>query len=181
MQDTLNRTHDQDTHTEEDLSGSAAAHKIADLVKAGSSCFFCTLGLASQLHARPMTVIEVEEDSGQLWFLTEVDSVKNIELDRDSRVTLFFKEGDHGSHLRLEGTATEVTDKATIHRLWKPTLRAWFTEGEDDPRISLLRVDPVSGEYWDNKHGAAIAGMKMLFGAIVGKRVDEGVHGKLAL
>lgn len=165
---------------EEDLSGVDAAKKIADLVKAGNSCFFCTLGLGSRLHARPMTVIEVEA-GGQLWFFTEVDSLKNVELDRDPRVTLFFKEGDNGGHLRLEGTATEVTDKATIHRLWTPKLRAWFTEGEDDPRISLLRVDPVSGEYWDNRHGTAVAGIKMLFAAIVGERVDDGVHGKLTL
>ncbi len=171
----------RDVSTEEDLSGPAAAQKIADLVKAGNSCFFCTLGMNSQLHARPMTVTEVEEHTGVLWFFTEVDSLKNIELDRDPRVTLFFKEGDNSGHLKLDGTATLVTDRDTIHRLWSPKLRAWFTEGEDDPRISVLRVEPVSGEYWDTRHGAAIAGIKMLYGAIVGQRVDEGVHGKLAL
>lgn len=182
MEDTYRESSTEpDTQTEQDLSGSAAAQKIADLVSAGNSCFFCTLSMSSQLHARPMTVTEVEEHTGQLWFFTEVDSLKNIELDRDPRVTLFFKEGDNSGHLRLDGTAEIVTDRATIHRLWSPKLRAWFTEGEDDPRISLLRVDPVSGEYWDNKHGAAIAGIKMLFGALVGKRVDEGVHGKLSL
>jgi len=169
-----------DLSTEENLSGPAAAQKIADMVKAGNSCFFCTLSLSSQLHARPMTVTEVE-DGGALWFFNEVDSLKNVELDRDPRVTLFFKDGDNGGHLKLDGTATLVTDPATIHRLWSPKLRAWFTEGEDDPRISLLRVDPISGEYWDNRHGAAMAGIKMLFGAIVGKRVDEGVHGNLTL
>lgn len=169
-----------DLSTEENLSGPAAAQKIADMVKAGNSCFFCTMSLSAQLHARPMTVTEVEE-GGALWFFTEVDSLKNVELDRDPRVTLFFKEGDNSGHLKLDGTATLVTDPATIHRLWTPMMRAWFTEGEDDPRISLLRVDPISGEYWDNRHGAAIAGIKMLFGAIVGKRVDEGVHGSLAL
>ena len=61
-------------HPDEDLSGPAAARKIADLVGAGDSCFFCTVGMGSQLHARPMTVMEVEKDSGQLWFFTEIDS-----------------------------------------------------------------------------------------------------------
>lgn len=164
--------------TEEDLSGQAAAQKIADLVKAGNSCFFCTLGMGSQLHARPMTVIEVD-DSGTLWFFTEIDSLKNIELDRDPRATLFFKEGDNGGHLKLDANVAQVTDRATIHRLWSPKLRAWFTEGEDDPRICVLRADPISGEYWDNRHGSAIAGLKMLFGAITAQRVDEGVHGQL--
>jgi general stress protein 26 len=88
MQDDRSSTasHD-DVSTEEDLTGPAAARKIADLVKAGNSCFFCTLGLASGLHARPMTVTEVEE-GGRLWFFTEIDSLKNIELDHDPRVTL---------------------------------------------------------------------------------------------
>jgi general stress protein 26 len=168
-------------HPDEDLSGAAAARKIADLVKAGDSCFFCTVGTGSQLHARPMTVVEVEADSGVLWFFTEIDSFKTIELDRDPRVTLFFKEGDNGGHLKLDGNTTQVTDPATIHRLWSPKLRAWFTEGEDDPRICVLRVDPVGGEYWDNRHGAALTGVKLLFGALVGQRVDEGVHGQLTL
>ncbi|WP_457351082.1 pyridoxamine 5'-phosphate oxidase family protein [Roseateles sp. P5_D6] len=172
---------DNDVSTEEDLSGPAAAKKITDLVKAGNSCFFCTLGMGTrQLHARPMTVIEVD-DSGALWFFSEIDSLKNIELDRDPRVTLFFKEGDNGGHLKLDGSVEQVTDKATIHRLWSPKLRAWFTQGEDDPRICLLRVDALSGEYWDNRHGSAIAGLKMLFGAITAQRVDEGVHGHLKL
>lgn len=172
---------DNEVSTEENLSGRAAAKKIDDLVNAGNSCFFCTLGMNSQLHARPMTVTEVEEETGRLWFFTEIDSLKTIELDRDPRVTLFFKEGDNSGHLKLDGNAAQVTDRETIHRLWSPKMRAWFTEGEDDPRICLLRVDPISGEYWDNRHGAAIAGIKMLFGALTAQRVDEGVHGKLTL
>lgn len=169
-----------DAKDEQDLHGRAAVEKISDLVKGGSSCFFCTLAMGSQLHARPMTVIEVGDD-GALWFFTEVDSLKTIELERDPRVILFFKEGDNGGHLKLEGSATDATDRETIHRLWSPRLRAWFTEGEDDPRICVLRVDPVSGEYWDNEHGAAISGLKMLFGALTAQRVDEGVHGQLTL
>lgn len=171
---------DQDHPADENLAGPAAARKIVDLVKAGDSCFFCTRDLSSQLHARPMTVIDVE-GGGRLWFFTEIDSFKNVELDRDPRVTLFFKEGDNGGHLRLDGSATQVLDKAIIHRLWTPKLRAWFPEGEDDPRISLLRVDPSSGEYWDNRHGTAVAGIKMLVGAITGQRTDDGVHGSLKL
>lgn len=171
---------DHDSGHEEDLSGPAAARKIAELAQAGSSCFFCTFGMGGRLHARPMVVIEVGE-GGELWFFTEIDSFKTIELDRDPRVTLFFKEGDHGGHLKLDGSVSQVTDRETIHRLWSPKLRAWFTEGEDDPRICLLRVDPSAGEYWDNRHGAALTGIRMLFGALTAQRVDEGVHGQLSL
>ena len=107
---------------DEDLSGAAAVSKIKDLVSNGDSCFFCTVAIGGELHARPMTVIETD-DAGRLWFFTEAGSLKNIELDHDPRVTLFFKEGDNGGHLRLEGTATEINDRETIHRLWTPKLR----------------------------------------------------------
>lgn len=173
-------SHD-DSHTEANLSGPAAAAKIAELVKAGDSCFFCTVGAAGGvLHARPMAVIDVD-DSGRLWFFTQADSLKTIELDRDPRVTLFFKKGDHGGHLKLDGTARDATDKPTIHRLWTPTLRAWFTEGEDDPRICVLCIEPTGGEYWDNRHGAAWSGIRMLFGALTAQRTEDGIHGKLSL
>jgi len=168
-----------DSH-EEDLNGPAAVDKIKALVSDGDSCFFCTVSMGGDLHARPMTVIEMDDD-GALWFFTEAGSLKNVELDHDPRVTLFFKEGDNAGHLKLDGIATEVTDRETIHRLWTPKLRAWFTEGEDDPRISVLRVDPTGGEYWDNRHGSAVAGIKMLFGALTGQRGDDGVHGRLKL
>lgn len=179
MQDDIRQDSVDDTR-EEDLAGAAAIEKIKDLVDAGDSCFFCTVGMGGDLHARPMTVMEVADD-GALWFFTEADSMKNIELDRDPRVTLFFSEGDNAGHLKLDGTATEVNDRETIHRLWSPKLRNWFTEGPDDPRISLLRVDPARGEYWDNRHGTAIAGLKMLFGMLTARRMDDGVHGKLKL
>ncbi len=178
MTDTSRTTATQAQSPDEDLSGPAAVDKIKDLVSNGDSCFFCTLSIGRDLHARPMTVMEVD-DAGRLWFFTEADSLKNIELDRDPRVTLFFKQGDNGGHLKLDGEATEVNDRDTIHRLWSPKLRAWFTEGEDDPRISLLRVDPTGGEYWDNRHGTAVAGIKMLFAALTAQRLDDGVHGHL--
>lgn len=180
MQDESRKRASSEHERDEDLSGSAAVQKIKDLVDEGDSCFFCTLSITSELHARPMAVIEVD-DSGHLWFFTEADSLKNVELDRNPRVTLFFKQGDNGGHLKLDGEATEVNDRATIHRLWSPKLRNWFTEGVDDPRISLLKVEPRSGEYWDNRHGTAVAGIKMLFGALTAQRMDDGVHGHLKL
>ena len=58
-------------------------------------------------------------------------------------------------------------------------LRTWFTEGEDDPRITVIKVTPTEGYYWDTKHGNAVAGVKMLVGAVVGKTLDDSVEGRL--
>ena len=58
-------------------------------------------------------------------------------------------------------------------------MKTWFTEGEDDPRITVIKVTPTDGYYWDTKHGTAIAGAKILVGAAIGKILDDSVEGQL--
>ena len=71
-------------------------------------------------------------------------------------------------------------DKKKIKELWEPILKTWFTGGENDPRITAIGVVPSGGYYWDNKHGNAVAAIKMMIGAAIGKTLDDGVEGKLA-
>ncbi|MBC7913058.1 MAG: pyridoxamine 5'-phosphate oxidase family protein, partial [Pyrinomonadaceae bacterium] len=51
----------------------------------------------------------------------------------------------------------------------------------NDPRISAIKVEPLSGYYWDNKHGDTVAGIKMLIGASIGKTLDDSVEGQLKI
>ena len=128
---------------------------------------------------RPMSVQEVD-DAGDLWFLSASDSHKNKELGQNPGVRLFFQASEHSGFLTLTGEASVTRDRAKIKELWKPILKTWFTEGEDDPRITAIRFSPQGGYYWDNKHGNAVAGVKMLIGAAIGKTLDDSIEGKLA-
>jgi general stress protein 26 len=56
-------------------------------------------------------------------------------------------------------------------------INTWFTGGKDDPRVTVLMVEPTDGYYWDNKHGNTIAGIKMLLGAATGKTLDDSIEG----
>jgi len=69
--------------------------------------------------------------------------------------------------------------KKLIKELWEPLLKTWFTEGVDDPRITVIKVETKQGYYWDNKHGNAIALVKMAAGAAMGKTLDDSIEGKL--
>jgi general stress protein 26 len=71
------------------------------------------------------------------------------------------------------------TDRKKIKELWSPIAKTWFTEGVDDPRLSVIKVTPTQGYYWDTKHGLAVAGVKMLIGAVLKKTMDDGIQGKL--
>ena len=176
--DSINKN--QPEENREDLTGKKAVERIRDVVKQTESCFFCTAVSAGGSGAtRPMSVQEVDDD-GTLWFLSASDSHKNRELEKDSAVRLFFQGSEHAGFLTLTGTATVSRDKKRIKDLWKSVLKVWFTEGEDDPRITVIGVRPTGGYYWDNKHGSAVAGIKMLVGAAIGKTLDDSIEGELA-
>jgi general stress protein 26 len=176
--DSINKN--QPEHNHEDLAGSKAIHKMAELVREAQTCFFCTHNGSGDLDARPMSVLQVDEQ-GNLWFLSANDSHKNEELQANPHVRLFFQGSPHSEFMHLEGTATVSRDKAKIKDLWKFVLKTWFTEGEDDPRITVIKVAPTHGYYWDNKHGNAVAGIKMLIGATLGKTLDDSIEGKLSV
>jgi general stress protein 26 len=175
--DSINRN--QGEQNREDLAARAALEKIKDLVSKAETCFFCTSQeTPGSAGARPMAVQQVD-DQGNLWFLSADDSHKNLELTRDARVRLYFQGGKHSDFLLLDGTAVILRDRYRIRELWKPIMKTWFTEGEDDPRITVIQFIPTEGYYWDTKHSIAVAGVKMLIGAATGRTLDDSIEGKL--
>ncbi|HEY7159810.1 MAG TPA: pyridoxamine 5'-phosphate oxidase family protein [Acidobacteriota bacterium] len=175
--DSINKN--QPEENKENLVSVEAIKKIQELVEKAESCFFCTnVATGDSSGARPMNVRKVDDD-GNLWFLSANDSRKNEELLRDPLVKLYFQGSAHSDFLQLNGTATISKDKAKIKELWSPVIKTWFTEGEDDPRITVIKVTPSEGYYWDTKHGNMIAGIKILIGAATGKTLDDSIEGKL--
>ena len=173
--DSINR--EQPETNRDNLSGREAVGKVKELVGQAKSCFFCTAaGEGESEGARPMSVREVD-DAGNLWFLSATDSHKNAELEHDPHVTLYFQGSPHSDFLMLRGTATVSRDRAKIKELWEPVIRTWFTGGVDDPRISVIKVSPIDGYYWDTKHGHAVAGIKMMIGAAIGRTLDDSIEG----
>lgn len=174
----MSASNEHDNHRD-NLRGHDAIKKIKDVVNEAESCFFCTaVAVGDSSGARPMAVRKVDDD-GNLWFLSPVDSHKNDELKLDSRVRLYFQASSHSYFLELNGHATISQDKTKIEELWEPILKTWFTEGKDDPRISVIKVTPGDGYYWNTKHGNIVAGVKMLIGAAVGKTLDDAVEGSI--
>ncbi len=161
------------------LAGTEALKKMKEIAEGTQTCFFCTdIKTGSPLAVRPMQVQKVD-DTGCFWFLSSKDSNKDSEIHHDDHVHLFFQESHHSGFLNVYGEAFISEDKAKIKELWDPILKAWFTEGEDDPRISVIKVVPTEAYYWDNKHGNAIAFIKQTASAVIGKTFDDSVEGKL--
>ncbi len=175
--DSINRNQPEENH--KDLMGTEAGKKIKALASKTNTCFLCSHIVTSQpVTVRPMSVQKVDEE-GNFWFLSSNDSHKNQEIQMDNNVQLLFQGSAHSDFLSIYGSATISTDKAMIKELWEPILKTWFTEGIDDPRITVIKVETQQGYYWDNKHGDAIAFTKMAIGAALGKTLDDSIEGKL--
>ena len=177
--DSINQQQPEDNF--KNLHGSEALKKIKELTEKASTCFFCTdITTGKSFATRPMAVQKVD-DEGNFWFLSSVDSHKNSETNADPAVQLLFQGSDYSDFLNIYGTATINQDKQKIKELWNPILKTWFTEGEDDPRITVIKVEPSEGYYWDTKHNRAVGLIKRAAGAIMGKTLDDSIEGNLSV
>lgn len=170
----------QPEHNYEDLQGRDAIKKMKEIIDKTKTCFFCTVSNDGKpMAVRPMSVQQLDEE-GNFWFLTANDSNTNSEIAIDNTVQLLFQASEHSGFLTVDGKATVSTDKQKIKELWEPIIKTWFTGGVDDPRITVIKVAPQTGYYWDNKHGNVVAGIKMLIGAATGKTLEDSIEGKIS-
>jgi general stress protein 26 len=160
------------------LRNESAAEKIKDLAEEIKTCMLCTYK-DGKLQSRPMSVQEIDK-YGNLWFLSDKYSQKNEEINLNPKVELFFVQ-PHDKFLTLHGTATISYDRRRIKELWNPIIKVWMSEGDDDPNLSIIKVIPEEGYYWNNKHGKMIAIAKMAVAFVTGKTMDDGIEGNLEL
>lgn len=173
----INKNQEEDNY--EDLLGEDAVKKIKELSKKASTCFFCTdIKSGASFSARPMAVQKVD-DSGNLWFLSATDSKQNSEIAEDEHVQLLFQGSDYSDFMNIYGTATVNRDQSMIEELWQPIFKTWFTEGITDARISVIKISPLEGYYWDTKHNMAVGFIKRLVGAAIGKTIDDSIEGTI--
>ena len=177
--DSINQQQPEQNH--QDLHAADAIKKLQELAEKNNTCFFSTRLRSTDVPVtRPMAVREVD-DQGHFWFLSANDSHKNQEIQQDPSVQLLFQGSAQSDFLSVVGTATISTDHARIKELWNPLLKAWFTEGVDDPRLTAVKVTPQDGYYWDNKHGNAVASVKIAISALIGQTLDDSIEGTLSV
>ena len=100
------------------------------------------------LGSRPMLLERMGAD-GSLTFLTHLSSQKVHEIAQDARVNVAFVSDKGDRYVSASGVAEATHDAARMHTLWKPTYRAWFPGGPDDPDSAIFTVRIERIEYWD--------------------------------
>jgi general stress protein 26 len=125
--------------------------KIRQLVRRIRIGMLTTINTQGQLHSRPMSTLSVDENVN-LWFFTGKDTMKALELTKDSRVNLSYADPEGQHFLSLTGVGELVRERTKLEELWATEVEAWFPLGLNDPNLTLLRFSPARAEFWTVKH-----------------------------
>jgi general stress protein 26 len=122
------------------------------------------LGLADgeDGHARPMTAQIEGDESGPIWFFTSIDNGLYRQIGSGGRAMAHFASKGHDVWATVHGNLSTSQDRTMIDRLWNAYVAAWY-DGQDDPKIALIRLDPDNAEIWIDA-SSIVAGIKMLIG-----------------
>ncbi len=164
------------------LSNAKAIEKLKELSEKARICMFITnLHKKPPFNSRPMSLQECDKE-GNLWFISSKESHKNMEIQKDNLVQLYFMNNSDHEYLSIIGDAYIYDDKATIEEKWSVFANAWF-DGKDDPDVSIIRVTPQDVNYWDTKFGKFVSMINFVSTIIIGKNTDnsDGIEGKIEL
>lgn len=162
------------------LHDKEAIQKFKELIAHSPICHFLTRLDQRPIPTRPMATQQVD-DEGIFWFLGSHDSALDSDIMKDCYVQLLYSNSKNPEFLSVFGTATLVDDMAKKRALFGPLAKTWFPKGPEDPDLCLVKVKPLDGYYWDTKHGKMFTLLKMAASAVIGKRSDEGVKGKISV
>ena len=94
-----------------------AIEKLKELSEKARTCMFVTELDQLPSNSRPMSLQECD-DEGNLWFISSKESNKNMEIERDPRVQLYFMNNSDSEYLSVYGKAFIYDDKSTIEEKW---------------------------------------------------------------
>ncbi|KDN55967.1 pyridoxamine 5'-phosphate oxidase family protein [Flavobacterium seoulense] len=164
----------------ENLTHRKAIEKLKELSESARICMFCTNLTELPMNSRPMSLQECDQE-GNLWFISSAESNKNFEIKEENKVQLYFMNNGNAEYLSIYGKAFIYKDRHTIEEKWSSLANAWFEEGKDDPKVTIIRVTPEETYYWDTKAGKFITMLSFIGAALTGKTTDnsDGVEGNL--
>ncbi len=163
-----------------DWSKTESLKYLQDKVNEVRTAMLTTYNEEKGFNSRPMGTADID-DEGNIWFFTNEYSPKVSEISVENTVSLTYSDVKAHTYLSIVAEASLVDDKAKMKELWNPFIEAFFPEGLDDPKLTLLKIAPTDAEYWDSSSSSMVVLFNMLKARLTGKQYDEGKHGKIEL
>lgn len=138
-----------------------------------------TTSFPGGLRARPVEA-RPERDAGLIWFVTDLRSGKEHEIEAEHDVGLVFIDAKAKAYLSITARAEVRRDHAKAAAIWKRSDNMWW-KGPDDPDVCVLRVRPLTAELWDGPASAAVAAFEFAKARITGAKPNLGENRKVTV
>jgi general stress protein 26 len=159
-------------------SNDQSIHRVWDIIEKVGICMLTTAfegGLRSRpLDARP------QREAGLIWFVTDIRSGKEREIEAEHDVGLVFIVADDKAYLSITARAQVVRDHEKAAQIWKLTDDSWWS-GPQDPNVCVLRVRPLMAELWDGPSSAAVASFEFAKARLTGEKPNLGENRKVTV
>ena len=147
--------------------------KLFELIEGIEYAMLVTETSSGALRSRPMSARTTDSDLC-VWFLTNKDSAKVLEIEENQKVNVSFSRPDDFTFISISGIASVTDDPDKIEEVWTTDAGIWFPDGKDDPDLALIRVQPTDAEFWCPKNGIFVSLFKMAKAVMDGEQPDLG-------
>ena len=158
--------------------GSTSADRVWEIIETVGIAMLTT-SFPGGLRARPVEA-RPERDAGLIWFVTDLRSGKEHEIEAEHDVGLVFIDAKAKAYLSITARAEVRQDHAKAAEIWKRTDNMWWS-GPDDPNVRVLRVQPLTAELWDGPASAAVAAFEFAKARITGAKPNLGENRKVTV
>ena len=160
------------------MSDHDKTQRVWDIIDKVGVCMLTTR-FDGGLRARPLEA-RPDRDAGLIWFVTDLRSGKEHEIEAEHDVCLVFVDAKDKAYLSITARAEVRRDHAQAAAIWKTTDSMWW-DGPDDPSVCVVRVTPITAELWDGPASKAVAAYEFAKARLTGAKPNLGENRKVTI
>jgi general stress protein 26 len=150
--------------------------RVWDIIEK-NSIGMLTTQFAGGLRARPVDA-RPDRDAGAIFFVTDVRGHKDDEIAARLDVCFVVVVPKDNVYLSITGRAAVTRDPVKAREIWKKTDEVWWPGGPNDPNARVLRIEPVTAEFWDGPSSSLVAAYEFAKARITGEKPFLGENRK---
>jgi general stress protein 26 len=162
-----------------DMSKKDNINRVWDIIEKVGVCMLTTQ-FSGGLRARPLEA-RPDRDAGVIFFVTDVRSAKEEEIEAAPDVGLVFIDPNDKAYLSVTGRASVMRDADKTKAAWRKTDEVWWPGGPNDPDVCLLRIEPLTAELWDGPASAAVTAFEFAKARLTGEQPKLGENRKVTV
>lgn len=124
-------------------------------------------------HFQPMTAF-ADREAGRIWFFTRTDTDMAQDVATARQAMFIMQSKDQEMQACISGQLVQQLDRAKLEEFWNPHVSAWYPEGKDDPRLTMLCLQADEARIWLSEVGPIRYMFEVAKANTMGKEPDIG-------